>query len=575
MGKTLKYAGEYRKYINWATFLTFLSVICIIVAYYLANKLLVGFLSKESMGFVYVMFICGGIALSKVIKGFLQGWGLKLSHEGAFGTLYNMRVQFAKDVTNHSLGEIIDNGTGVYKKGFVEDINNLEKILAHFIPEGYPNIFLVIILYVIIFIADWRMGFLSLASLPLGIIPTIVMFKKGLKIMPKYYKVKNDLNSTIIEYISGMEVIKVFGNTAASYGKYVKSVEMNRDSTIGWFRSSWKIQAIVGAGLPCTMLLTLPVGTYMYSTGVLSLDVLILVLMFNLSMAVPLTKIISFLPFIPSVNHAVKNLELIFNRENVCCGLRTQKPENYEVRFENVSFAYQETDVIGNLSLVLHADTLTAFVGESGSGKSTLARLLVHYWDVKSGRITIGGIDIREFTNETLMSMVSYVAQDTLLFSGTIADNIAMGKVGATRDEIIEAAKSAACHDFIIKLENGYDTEVGTLGGKLSGGERQRVTIARAILKDAPIVILDEATAFADAENEALIQQALSKLLNGKTSIVIAHRLNTIINADNIIVLENGEIHAQDPHKDLLKSCPLYKNLWERSERAVNWSLEI
>ena len=577
MGRALKYAGNYRKYVNWATFIIFLGVICEVIPYYIVNLLLVDIITREPTTLIYIIKLCIVVTLALAGRSFLLTFGLRLSHIGAFGTLYNMRVRFAKDLTNHSFGEIASVGTGKYKKAFVEDINNIERLIAHFIPEGFPNIFLIILVLGAIFVTDWRMGLLSLASLPIGAIPTIIMFKKGVVMMPEYYDVKAKLNDTIIEYISGMEVVKVFGTTDKAYKRFSQAVDTNRDKTLGWWKSSWVVQSIVGAGLPCTILLTLPVGLYMYINQSISIDVLLFTIMLNLSIGTPFIKFINFLPFIPNVSYAVENLEEIFVRESVCCGLRTDKPKDYTIKYEDVTFAYAdgEKDIIKGLNIELKPNTLTAFVGESGSGKSTLAKLLMHFWDTKTGAITLGDVDIREYTSEVYMSMVSYVSQDTHLFSGTIAENIAMGKLGATRQEVEKVAKLSACHDFILKLENGYDTEIGDLGGKLSGGERQRLTIARALLKDAPIIILDEATAFADAENEALIQSALSELLKNKTAIVIAHRLNTIVGANNIIVLEDGKVNTQGTHSELLHNSPLYQKLWKRSEQAVDWNLEV
>lgn len=575
MGRVLKYAGEFRKYTKWALFLVFVSVIFSIVPYYLMNRLIVGFISGGTPNLNYVLILCAGSGIALLLKAVTNGWGLGLSHVGAFGTLHNMRVRFAMDVTNQPMGDITETGTGAYKKGFVEDVNTLELIIAHLIPEGLPNLFIVLTVYVLIFIADFRMGFLTLATLPIGIIPSIIMFRAGLRMMPMYYEVKDKLSAAIVEYVYGMEVVKVFGNTVASFRKFSKAVENNRDYTMEWFTKSWKISSVIFAGMPCTVLLTLPVGTHMYLSGTLALETLILVLMLNLSISVPIIKLVKFSTLIPNVGFAVTKLEKVFRRDNVCSGIRTQLPSSLEVRFNNVSFAYGERDVITDLSLTLKPDTLTALVGESGSGKSTLAKLLVHFWDARDGQISIGGVDIREFTSETLMSMVSYVAQDTLLFSGTIAENIAMGSPAATREDIVEAARAAACHDFITRLERGYDTDVGSLGDKLSGGEKQRVTIARAIIKDAPILILDEATAFADAENEDLIQEALGRLLADKTAVVIAHRLNTIVHADNIVVLDDGRIESEGTHDKLLQGSELYRRLWARNEQATRWNIEV
>ena len=575
MGRALKYAGKYRKYVNWATFIIFLGILAGVVPYYFVNIMLVDIITGENVSFLRLTLLAAGSAICLVAGYLLQSMGLKLSHIGAFGTLYNMRVRFAKDMTNHSFGDISSEGTGKYKKAFVEDINTVERLVAHFVPEGLPNLFLIVIISTAIFARDVRMGWLTLAIVPIGLIPTLVMFKFGMKMMPEYYDVKSHLNDTIIEYIAGMEVVKVFGITDKAYSRFTKAVDNNRDKTLSWWKASWPIQSVVGAGLTCTLFFVLPVGTYLYLQNEITLDTLIFTIMLNLSLGGPYTKFINFLPFFANVSYAVENLEGLFVRESVCCGLRTELPSEYRVTYKDITFAYEENEVIKGVSLELKPDTLTAFIGESGSGKSTLAKLLMHFWDVKTGGIYIDGVDIREYSNEVYMSMVSYVSQDTHLFSGTIAENIGMGKAGATREEIIEVAKASACHDFIMKLEDGYDTSVGELGGKLSGGEKQRITIARAILKDAPIVIMDEATAFADAENEALIQEALSELLKGKTAVVIAHRLNTIVNADNIVVLSDGKVKDQGTHQELLANSALYQKLWNRSERAIDWSLSV
>ena len=575
MGRALKYAGEYRSKLYWATLLIFIGVMVSLIPYLVASVLVVDFFENNPLTFQELGIAFAICATALVIKSGLQAYGLKLSHIAAFGTLYNMRMRFAKDVANHSFGDIEKVGTGKYRKAFTDDINNLERLFAHFIPEGMPNIFLIILVYVYIFSMDTTMGFLSLAAIPVGLIPTIVSFRRGLKMMPEYYEVKAKLNDTIIEYIGGMEVVKVFGATGDAYARYMNAVDTNRDKTLGWWKGSWILQSVVGAGLPCTVILTLPVGLYLYTNGQVSLEVFILTLMLNLCLGEPLTKFINFLPFFPTVSYAVENLENLFVREGVCCGLRTDMPDNFDVEFKNVRFAYDETDVLKDLNIKFKADSLTALVGESGCGKSTIAKLMVHYWDANDGSINVGGVDLREYANDVYMSQISYVAQDTHLFSGTIAENIAMGKDGATREDIIRVARSAACHDFIMQLSNGYDTQVGDLGGMLSGGERQRITIARALLKDAPIVILDEATAFADAENESLIQQALSELLKGKTAVVIAHRLNTIVHADNIVVLADGHVDTQGTHEELLQNSKLYKKLWDRCESALDWNLEV
>lgn len=574
MSSILKYAGKYRRHIFTALALISISVPIGVVPYFLISSLIGGYIS-ETAAMADVVRTSALILLCFTVKYVLYGEGLNLSHEGAFGTLYNMRVKLADNLMHQPLGEVADGGTGKYKKSFVEEIGRIELMLAHMLPEGIPNLVMPFIVLAVIFVTDWRMGLLSLASLPFGIIGMGLMMKSGVKKMPLYYEAGARLNNAVVEYVSGMEVIKIFGQTTSSFKKYSDTVENYKVFTLDWFKESWRSMSLVYAGMPCTVLLTLPVGAIMYYNGNLDLNTWIFVLMLDLSMSGPLTRVINFFPMFPQVDYTVKQLEALYSTEDVHSGNVSELPESYGVEFKNVTFAYKDKDVLKNVSFKAEQGKKTALVGESGSGKSTAARLAVHYWDVSDGIITIGGRDIREYTFDTLMSMTAYVAQDNFLFKGTIADNLRMGKKDATMAEMIEAAKAAACHDFISKLPHGYDTEVGVLGGKLSGGERQRITIARAILKNAPIIILDEATAYTDAENEELITNALNELTKGRTVIMIAHRLGTIADADNIVVLDKGKVSANGTHDELMESIGIYRRLWQMSLEAGSWNIAV
>lgn len=574
MSSILKYAGKYRRHIFTALALISISVPIGVVPYFLISSLIGGYINETAV-MADVVRTSVLILLCFTVKYILYGEGLNLSHEGAFGTLYNMRVKLADNLMHQPLGEVADGGTGKYKKSFVEEIGRIELMLAHMLPEGIPNLVMPFIVLAVIFVTDWRMGLLSLASLPFGVIGMGLMMKSGVKKMPLYYEAGARLNNAVVEYVSGMEVIKIFGQTTSSFKKYSDTVENYKVFTLDWFKESWRSMSLVYAGMPCTVLLTLPVGAIMYYNGNLDLNTWIFVLMLDLSMSGPLTRVINFFPMFPQVDYTVKQLEALYSTEDVHSGNVSELPESYGVEFKNVTFAYKDKDVLKNVSFKAEQGKKTALVGESGSGKSTAARLAVHYWDVSDGIITIGGRDIREYTFDTLMSMTAYVAQDNFLFKGTIADNLRMGKKDATMAEMIEAAKAAACHDFISKLPHGYDTEVGVLGGKLSGGERQRITIARAILKNAPIIILDEATAYTDAENEELITNALNELTKGRTVIMIAHRLGTIADADNIVVLDSGRVSANGTHDELMESSSIYRRLWQMSLEAGSWNIAV
>lgn len=574
MSSILKYAGKYRRHIFTALALISISVPIGVIPYFLISGL-IGEYINESAVMADVVRTSALILLCFTVKYVLYGEGLNLSHEGAFGTLYNMRVKLADELMHQPLGEVADGGTGKYKKSFVEEIGRIELMLAHMLPEGIPNLVMPFIVLAVIFVTDWRMGLLSLASLPFGIIGMGLMMKSGVKKMPLYYEAGAKLNNSVVEYVSGMEVIKIFGQTTSSFKKYSDTVENYKVFTLDWFKESWRSMSLVYAGMPCTVLLTLPVGAIMYYNGTLDLNTWIFVLMLDLSMSGPLTRVINFFPMFPQVDYTVKQLEALYSTEDVHSGNVSEMPESFDVEFKNVTFAYKDKDVLKNVSFKAEQGKKTALVGESGSGKSTAARLAVHYWDVSDGSITIGGRDIREYTFDTLMNMTAYVAQDNFLFKGTIADNLRMGKKDATMAEMTAAAKAAACHDFISKLPNGYDTEVGVLGGKLSGGERQRITIARAILKNAPIIILDEATAYTDAENEELITNALNELTKGRTVIMIAHRLGTIADADNIVVLDSGKISANGTHDELMENSSIYRRLWQMSLEAGSWNIAV
>ena len=571
MKKIISYAGKNKKFLIWAIVALFFSTIVGIIPYFLINEIIMDFLGN-TVDLQTILLLVLGVGLGLVLKSILFGAGLGLSHIGAFNTLYNMRVTFAKNMAHQPMGHILDEGTGKYKKTFVEDISLLESCLAHMIPEGIPYLFGTIITIIVIFVTDWRLGLATLAMIPISMIPMVYMMKVGLAKMPQYFASRDTLNHSLIEYVSGMEVIKIFNKANKSYGQLETAVNNSNTFTLDWCKVTWKSTAVLYSLLPCTLLVPLPLGIYFFVNGDISLSSLTLVLMLCLAISEPLIKLVSFMPSIPQLNYAIEKIEKVFIHDDVTNGDFDKPSTNTDISFKNVTFAYKEKDVIKNLNLDIPQNSMCALVGASGSGKSTLAKLLMHFWDVKEGSVSIGGKDIKEFTFNNLMNHISYVSQENTLFDGTVFDNIAVAKEGISKEDVVSACKKANCHDFIMSLSNGYDTNVGTLGGKLSGGERQRITIARAIIKNAPIVVLDEATAFADAENEFLIQEALSSLLIGKTVIVIAHKLHTITDVDKIIVLSDGQIDSEGTHEELLKKSNIYQKLWEQNQKSVNWN---
>jgi ATP-binding cassette subfamily B protein IrtA len=571
----LFYAKEYKNKIYLAFFLILFSVIAGIVPYLLTYDIIINFVENNTVTPTYLLVMAAGVAFFLWLRSFLHTKGLEASHEAAYDTLMGMRIKFAEKMMKLPMGNISEKGTGSYKKNFVDDIESIELILAHLIPEGLPYVIAPIIVYIILFILDWRLALLSIASGLIGLVAVMLMISGGVKKMKNYYGSAQKMNSTIVEYISGMEVIKIFNRTTSSYEKYVSSVENYKKYTLDWFRDSWNYMAVYGAVLPCTILFLLPVGTLFYIEGTLTLPTLVFALLLSMGIGVPLIKLVGFLPLIPQLQYKVEQLEKTFEGDELKITDRGITPENYDVHFKNVTFAYDKKDVIKDVSFCAREDSVTAIVGESGSGKSTLAKLLVHFWDVKEGEIEIGGVNINDMSFEKLMDLISYVSQDTFLFNISIMENIRIGKPGATDEEVMAAAELAQCHDFIMHMENGYNTNAGDAGDKLSGGEKQRITIARAILKNAPIIILDEATAFTDPENEDKIQDALNQLTGGKTLIVIAHRLSTIVESDNIILMDDGNLLMQGTHEELLKRSDTYKSLWDSHMESMDWDINV
>ena len=510
-----------------------------------------------------VLFFSGIAAICQLIKMLLTWRSSLMSHKISFTILKNIREAITDRMAKVPMGVMLETPTGTFKNLIVDNVAKLEDSMAHFMPELPSNIAAPLCSILLIFILDWRMGLASLITISLGILFFAAMMRGYGPRMENYMRSANDMNSSLVEYVSGIQVIKAFNRSASSYGKYSKSVNYFHDSTMEWWSQCWFWNAAARAVLPSTLLGTLPVGAWLYMEGTLSLPVFLISLVVPLGFVAPLMKVSEAMEQVSmikgnlgQVTAFLKTPELVRPSEPVSLGERTYQ-------FEDVHFGYKETEVLHGISFQTRPGTMTAIVGPSGSGKSTIAKLMAGFWDVTSGSVRFGGQDIRQIPFEQLMGEISYVAQDNFLFDKSIRENIRMGNPAATDEEVEDAAKAANCHDFIMQLEQGYDTLAGDAGDRLSGGERQRITIARAMLKPSSVVILDEATAYADPENEALIQQAISKLVAGKTLIVVAHRLNTIRNADQILVVANGNIAGRGTQEELLRECPIYQKMWQ------------
>ena len=584
--KVFEYAGPHKKDLYIATFIVLLSVLMGVLPFVLAYQVISPLVMGNAVDTKYVCIRVIGVLICLILQAILYGWGLDVSHKAAYSTLLRLRTSLQKRFEAFPLGFIQDKGTGTIKKLFVDDVDSLEVLLAHSLPEGIANLMIPIAIYVAMFFIDWKLALLSLASIPISFAAMMIMYSVGMKKMGPYYMAGQKMNNTIIEYINGMEVVKVFNKDAESYERFRKDISDYRDYTLEWYKAAWPWMAIYSSLLPCTIILTLPLGAWFVLCGFSTLPDLILVLCLSLSIGIPLLKSLSFLPTMPQLNYKIAALEQVLETAPLQQTDAAFHGKNYDICFDHITFGYEKSqpgpdgqpmvtmdEVIHDISFTAKAGQKTALVGESGSGKSTLAKLLIHYYDPQQGSISIGGQKITEMSLEALNSQVSYVAQDQYLFNTSILENIRIGRPDATDEEVLEAAKKAQCMEFLEKLPQGIHSMAGDAGKMLSGGQRQRISLARAILKNAPIIVLDEATAYADPENEEKMEAAIAELVKGKTLFVIAHKLPAIMNADQICVIEHGKLAATGTHAELLAICEEYKKLWKASQDSAEWKV--
>ena len=584
--KVFLYAGPHKRGLYAATGIVLLSVFCGVLPFVLAYQIIEPLVSGSTVTTELVTSRAAGVLLCLVAQALLYGWGLNVSHNAAYGTLLRLRTSLQKKFENLPLGVIQDKGTGTVKKLFVDDVDSLEVLLAHSLPEGVANLMIPVAVILALFVVDWKLALLSLASIPLSLWAMKTMYAVGMQKMGPYYAAGQKMNNTIIEYVNGMEVVKVFNRDADSYARLRDDVLAYRDYTLAWYKACWPWMAMYSSLLPCTIILTLPVGSWFVLRGWSTLPDLILTLCLALSIGTPLLKSLGFLPTLPQLNYKIAALEQVLEAEPLAQTEDEFHGADDSVRFAHVSFAYYKTvpgpdgqpqavsePVLQDISFTACAEEKTALVGESGSGKSTLAKLLVHYYDVADGAIIIGGQDLREMSLAALNSHISYVAQDQYLFNTSLLENIRLGRPNATEDEVLAAADKAQCTEFLARLPQGIHTPAGDAGKMLSGGQRQRISLARAILKDAPIVVLDEATAYADPENEEKMEAAIAELTRDKTLIVIAHKLPQVADADQIVVMDRGRIAGRGTHDELLASCAEYQKLWRAANESGDWRI--
>lgn len=571
--KVLEYTGEYRKTTYAAIVSMLAGMVMNVLPFLFIYQMIRPILLREELTTGYFLVRIAAIAVCVLLYAILYIRGLGLSHESAYHTLKNLRISLQGKLEKQPLGVIQEKGVGAVKKMFIDDIETIELLLAHTLPEGIANLTIPVLVFAGMFFVDWKLALLALCSLPLGVVAMTAMYKIGMKSMGQYYGAAQKMNNTIVEYINGMEVVKVFNRDGESYHRFEKDVISYRDFTLAWYKVCWPWMAIYTSILPMVALFLLPVGALLVMQGYSTLPNLILTLCMSFGIGAPLLRSMSFMSTIPQINFKIKSLEDALNSPALQQSDKAFTGKDHSVSFEDVRFSYKEDEVLHGVSLKVPQGSLTALVGESGSGKSTLAKLLVHFYDVNGGAIKIGGQDIRDMSVEALNNEISYVAQEQFLFNVSLLENIRLGKLSATDEEVMEAAEKAQCGEFLARLEHGIHSMTGDSGKQLSGGERQRISLARAILKNAPIVVLDEATAFMDPENEEKMNEAIAEVICGKTVIVIAHRLHSIVNADQICVLKAGSIAAMGTHEELLAHNPEYQVLWRAAESSSNWKV--
>ena len=550
-----------------STVLAVLSVASGMVPYFAVARMVNLLISGEKNFSIYLAW--GAAALiAYLLKSILHGISTRCSHEATFHVLSELRRAVADKLTRVSMGYLTDTPSGRLKTTMVERVEQMEVPLAHIIPEMTSNLLVPIAIVVYLFVLDWRMALVSLITIPIGMLCYMAQMKEYPKKYGAVVQASKHMSATTVEYIGGIEVIKAFNQSAASYGKFTQAVRQSADLMLDWMKSTQGYSALMMTIWPAVLIGVLPIGCVFYRSGSLTVPDFITIAILSLGIVGPLVAAIFLTDDFSKIATITGEIGAVLSEPDLERPVQRKELHGLDIGLRDVTFAYKDKQVLNGVTLNIRQGTTTALVGPSGSGKSTIAKLIASYWDAGGGSITIGGVDVKNLPPEQVMDLIGYVSQDNFLFNVSVRENIRMGRPEATDDEVEAVAKASGCHEFIMGLDHGYDTVVGGAGGHLSGGERQRVAIARAMMKNAPIVILDEATSYTDPENEAVLQEAIGRLTRGKTLIVIAHRLSTIIGADQIAVVEQGNILDAGTHEELLQRCPLYAQMWAAHTQA-------
>ena len=593
LGWVIEFAGEKKGWFIFSILFAILSVACCIAPYFMIAQIVRQLLAGERNWTIFLKE-SGIVALFWVGNVLLHSFSTSMSHVSTFNLLGNIRKRMCDKLARLPLGTVLDMPSGSLKNIMIERVDSMETTLAHIVPEYTSNIVLSLVLVIYLFAVDWRLALACSATLPVGIIAMLSMFKDAAVRFKFALDKTKTLNDTAVEYINGIEVIKAFGKSKSSYERFVVAAKEGADCYVEWMRDCIWPHSIAMVITPSLLLTLLPIGGFMFFKGIVDASVFITVIILAVSAIQPFLIAYSYHDDIAKAGAIFGEVSSIINLPELDRpSVDAAKPADNSIVLKDVRFSYKKdcrvkpdndkglvmpdndkevsssgltrgsSEILHGISMSIPQGAYVAFVGPSGSGKSTIARLIASLWDVDSGSVELGGVNIKNLSLEEYNRRVAYVSQDNYLFDLSVRDNIRLGRAGATDQEVEEVARKSGCYDFIMSLENGFDTIVGGSGAHLSGGERQRIAIARAMMKDAPIVILDEATAYTDPENEAIIQQSVAKLVAGKTLIVIAHRLSTVKDADKLYVIKDGVIDSEGTHEQLLKKNGLYKDMWE------------
>ena len=570
----LEWAGQKRSAYVWSVVFAAGSVIFKVIPYFMIADVVKMFLDGNREFKAYLVKAVW-IALSFILAELLHSISTALSHKATFTVLANIRKTCCEKLARVPLGYVKDTSSGTFKNILVERIDSIETTLAHIVPEFTSNLLAPVIILIYFFLTDWRLALWSLVPVVVGFLSYFGMMLDYKPSFERTVQTTKDLNDAAVEYIDGIEVIKAFGKTESSYAKFTKAAMAYADSFISWMKRCSIFHALMMVVTPYTLLTVLPFGAHYVENGTLTIPNFVMCIILSLGIVGPLITVGSYTDDLGKIGVIVGEVVGILEQPELKRPAEsTAVPKDNSVTLTDVKFGYHDKEILHGVTMELKAGTVNAIVGPSGSGKSTIAKLIASLWDVNSGSIKIGGTDIKQLSLTDFNRKIAYVAQDNYLFNESVRENIRQGNPNATDEQVIEVTKKSGCYDFIMQLENGFDTIVGGAGGHLSGGERQRISIARAMLKDAPIVILDEATAYTDPENEAILQNSIAKLVAGKTLIVIAHRLSTIKDSDQIFVINDGNVAAHGTHEELLASCPLYKEMWNAHISAKDTAKE-